>query len=76
MMLQKQFDRSCHEHFSHLSQVTTEKMFPPPRLTTFDVEEPATPGGSRHIIARHEMAWLRARGGKFVLHVPQICVLG
>jgi 2-polyprenyl-3-methyl-5-hydroxy-6-metoxy-1,4-benzoquinol methylase len=53
LMAESQFDTIYHEHFSYFSFITTEKIFAAHGLTTFDVEELPTHGGSLRIYARH-----------------------
>jgi hypothetical protein len=48
-----QFDQIYHEHFSYFSFTTAVKVFAAHGLTTFDVEELATHGGSLRLYARH-----------------------
>jgi hypothetical protein len=48
-----QFDQIYHEHFSYFSLYSVERIFAAHGLTTFDVEELATHGGSIRIYARH-----------------------
>ena len=48
-----QFDQIYHEHFSYFSFTTAIKIFAAHGLTTFDVEELATHGGSLRVYARH-----------------------
>jgi hypothetical protein len=48
-----QFDQVYHEHFSYFSFATTVKIFAAHGLTTFDVEELPTHGGSLRVYARH-----------------------
>jgi len=48
-----QFDQIYHEHFSYFSFTTAVKIFAAHGLTTFDVEELATHGGSLRVYARH-----------------------
>src|SRR5439155_6002266 len=50
---QNQFDTIYHEHFSYFSFITAEKLFAAHGLTTFDVEELPTHGGSLRVYARH-----------------------
>jgi len=48
-----QFDQIYHEHFSYFSFTATVKIFATHGLTTFDVEELPTHGGSLRVYARH-----------------------
>jgi SAM-dependent methyltransferase len=50
---ENQFDTIYHEHFSHFSFLTAERIFTTHGLTLFDVEELPTHGGSLRIYARH-----------------------
>ena len=49
-----QFDTIYHEHFSHLSFYTVQKIFESKGLELFDVEELPTHGGSIRIFAKHK----------------------
>src|ERR1700722_6736763 len=53
LMEANQFDTIYHEHFSHFSFLTAEKIFARHGLSIFDVEELTTHGGSLRIYARH-----------------------
>jgi hypothetical protein len=48
-----QFDQIYHEHFSYFSFTTTTKILAAHGLTTFDVDELATHGGSLRVYACH-----------------------
>jgi SAM-dependent methyltransferase len=54
LMEEIQFDTIYHEHFSYFSLLTTEKIFAAAGLSTFDVEELPTHGGSLRIYACHQ----------------------
>jgi len=54
LMEYNQFDTIYHEHFSYFSFLTVERVFAAHGLTTFDVEELPTHGGSLRIYARHK----------------------
>jgi SAM-dependent methyltransferase len=49
-----QFDQIYHEHFSYFSFTTVVKILAAHGLTTFDVEELSTHGGSLRVYARHD----------------------
>ena len=51
---QNQFDTIYHEHYSYLSFATVREVFAAHQLTTFDVLELPTHGGSLRIFAQHE----------------------
>jgi 2-polyprenyl-3-methyl-5-hydroxy-6-metoxy-1,4-benzoquinol methylase len=53
LMEENQFDTIYHEHFSYFSFTTAVKIFAAHGLTTFDVEELPTHGGSLRVYARH-----------------------
>jgi SAM-dependent methyltransferase len=53
LMAENQFDTIYHEHFSYFSFTTAVKIFAAHGLTTFDVEEIPTHGGSLRFYARH-----------------------
>ena len=53
LMAENQFDTIYHEHFSYFSFTTAVKIFAAHGLTTFDVEEISTHGGSLRFYARH-----------------------
>ncbi len=53
LMAENQFDTIYHEHFSYFSFVAVERVFAHHGITLFDVEEPATHGGSLRIYGRH-----------------------
>jgi SAM-dependent methyltransferase len=53
LMQENQFDTIYHEHFSYFSFLTTCKILAAHGLTTFDVEELPTHGGSLRVYARH-----------------------
>lgn len=53
LMQENQFDTIYHEHFSYFSFTTGVKIFAAHGLTTFDVEELSTHGGSLRIYTRH-----------------------
>ncbi len=48
-----QFDTIYHEHYSYLSLHTVMNLFSRHGLQVFDVEEPATHGGSLRVFAQH-----------------------
>jgi SAM-dependent methyltransferase len=49
-----QFDQIYHEHFSYFSLTTVQRVFADHGLTTFDVRELPTHGGSLRVFARHD----------------------
>jgi hypothetical protein len=53
LMTENQFDTIYHEHFSYFSFTTSVKILAAHGLTTFDVEELPTHGGSLRLYARH-----------------------
>ena len=53
LMAENQFDTIYHEHFSYFSFTTAVKIFAAHGLTTFDIEEIPTHGGSLRFYARH-----------------------
>ena len=53
LMSENQFDTIYHEHFSYFSFTTAVRIFTAHGLTTFDVEEMPTHGGSLRFYARH-----------------------
>jgi hypothetical protein len=53
LVADNQFDTIYHEHFSYFSLTTAERIFAAYGLTTFDVEELPTHGGSLRVFLRH-----------------------
>ena len=53
LMAENQFDTIYHEHFSYFSFTTAVKIFAAHGLTTFDIEEIPTHGGSLRFFACH-----------------------
>jgi hypothetical protein len=53
LVADNQFDTIYHEHFSYFSLTTAERIFATHGLTTFDVEELPTHGGSLRLFLRH-----------------------
>jgi 2-polyprenyl-3-methyl-5-hydroxy-6-metoxy-1,4-benzoquinol methylase len=59
-----QFDQIYHEHFSYFSFAAAVKIFAAHGLTTFDVEELPTHGGSLRVYARHAEDATKPVGGR------------
>jgi SAM-dependent methyltransferase len=53
LMRHNQFDTIYHEHFTYFSFLTAEQIFQAHGMTTFDVDELPTHGGSLRIYVRH-----------------------
>ncbi len=53
LMAENQFDTIYHEHFSYFLFTTAVRIFAAHGLTTFDVEEISTHGGSLRVYLRH-----------------------
>ncbi|MHB1326340.1 MAG: class I SAM-dependent methyltransferase [Thermoleophilia bacterium] len=64
LIAENQFDTIYHEHFSYLSLVAVNRIFPANGLTAFDVEEHPTHGGSLRVFAQRSDTGQHPRSAK------------